>query len=74
MSATIITLHDPAGINKQEVEGVSHGTLLMDFLIQKYGVDGFAVPTKIYSGTVDDDHEIDLHMHSEDGYEIQKDL
>lgn len=71
MSATIITLHDPAGINRHEVESIECGEKLFDFLINKYGKNGFSVPTVIYDGEIKEESTINLNDHMGDGYIVK---
>lgn len=73
MSASILKYTDPAGIRKKELKEVPEGTLLMDWLISNYGLDGFTSPTRIFSGLCIEENEINLYEHSEDGYPISED-
>ncbi len=72
MTATIINVYDPMGICKRDVNTVPAGSRLLDFLIRDFGPDGFAVPTILYSGCVEDDNEIILEDHLQDGYIIEE--
>lgn len=67
MSATIVTLHDPAGINRKDVEHVPCGTLLFPWLIERYGSDGFNVQTTVYKNGIEECHIIDLDKAANDG-------
>lgn len=58
MKANITILHDPAGICKRELFNVDEGTIILDWLINKYGVDGFDIPTAIYEGSIVDENII----------------
>jgi len=75
MSATIITLHDPGGINKKDIDHVPRGTLLFNWIIERYGNDGFDVPTTIYRNGLEDENIIDLKAaaNNGDGLELKDD-
>ena len=57
----ITIVHDPANISDHEINEVLEGVILADWLIDRYGADGFSVPTRIFSGGVSDKHEIDIN-------------
>ena len=54
----ITVIHDPANISDHELNTVPDGTILADWLIERYGDDGFSVPTRIFSGGISDAQEI----------------
>lgn len=70
MNATVLTLHDPLGICKKEHEAIDEGTLLLSWLIDKYGPEGFTTPTEIFSGSVSKADKIDLNDHIDTGYPV----
>lgn len=56
----ITVIKDPARITENEVHSVPDGVFLSDWLIDRYGDDGFDVPTRIFAGGLADKHEIKL--------------
>ena len=48
----ITIIHDTAGITKPEYHEVEKGSQLIDFLIKRYGPDGFPVPAVVFKGSV----------------------
>ena len=70
---TIITLHDPLGVNRREVSNVPDGTLLLGWLIERFGPDGFDIPTNVYKNRLDPSCEIVLSEHTRTGYPLQAD-
>lgn len=69
MSATIIILDDPAGINQKRKHFIDAGENLLDFLITEYGRCGFSVPTVIYKNGLEESNIIlrtdsdKMHVH-----------
>ena len=56
----ITVIKDPANISDPEINNVPDGTILADWLIDRYGVDGFSVPTRIFAGGISDAQEISV--------------
>jgi len=54
----ITVVKDTAGISKPEVIEVERGAGLLDWLIDRYGADGFSIPTRIFAGSISDSAEI----------------
>ncbi|MCK5614625.1 hypothetical protein KAR91_72845 [Candidatus Pacearchaeota archaeon] len=69
-AARLVVLSDPEGISGKEEFRLPAGTLLMDWLIGKYGADGFNVPTTVFSGGLTEQHIIDLNNHCDDGLPV----
>ena len=67
----ITVIFDPAGICKKEIFEPEGETLLLRWCIDKYGADGFHVPTQIYRDRIAEECEITLEDHMADGYPIQ---
>lgn len=64
----ITILHDPAGVMNREDH--QHGSIkLLDWLIEKYGPNGFSTPTDIYLNN----KKLNLNDHVDDGCPIDKD-
>ena len=63
-------LHDPAGACKKEKHQVKNNTVLFEWLIDKYGEDGFTVPTKLYKNSIRKENEINLDDYTDCGYVI----
>lgn len=64
----VTVFNDPAGINDKHTIDLDRGQNLLDWLIETYGPDGFAVPTQCYrNGHIIDSNLIDLQSHTEDG-------
>ena len=57
----ITVIFDPANISDHELNEIPEETILADWLIGRYGVDGFSVPTRIFSGGISDAQEIDIN-------------
>ena len=62
MSASIIILNDPEGINKRRIHSVDNGTNFLTWLIKEYGESGFNVPTKIFLGDAIEENEINQDL------------
>ena len=71
--STILTLHDPLGICRRETDIVPEGTLLLGWLIERFGPGGFDIPTTIYKNRVVEGHEIDLSAHVSTGMPLGSD-
>lgn len=56
----ITVIKDPANVSDPEINEVPQGTILADWLIDRYGVDGFSVPTRIFMNGISDSQEIDV--------------
>lgn len=69
----ITVIFDPAGICKKEIFEPDGEVLLFRWCIDKYGADGFYVPTQIYRDRIADECEINLDDHIDDGCPIQPD-
>lgn len=55
----ITIIHDTAGITKPEYHEVEKGSPLIDFLINRYGPDGFTVPAIVFRGSVSSQNVVD---------------
>lgn len=69
----IVTIHDPEGMSGRTIDEVPAGARLLDWLIDRYGPDGFDVPTRVFRGEVTTASEINLDDHAEDGCPIRDD-
>ena len=73
MSVNVIIHHDPEGINNRDCIALQKNSLLLDFLIDEYGENGFSVPTAIFKGDMIPENLInqesyeELNMLLEDG-------
>lgn len=56
----ITVIKDPANISDHEINEVPVTTILADWIIDRYGPDGFSVPTRIFAGGVSDSQEIKI--------------
>lgn len=55
----ITIIHDTAGITKPEYHDVDRGTPLIDFLINRYGPDGFGMPAIVFRGSLSEKNVVD---------------
>lgn len=70
----ITVINDPANITNSDFHQVADGTILLDWLIEQYGENGFDVPTKIYAGSISQLSEINVDDFNEMNKPINGDI
>lgn len=74
MNTQITVINDPAGLAQVDRFEVSHGTLLLDWLIDEYGDQGFDVPTHLFSGGISEPNRIDQSNYEQMNRQITEPL